>query len=641
MKQLIFLLGLILACAACSNPKNKFEDKELLKIADLQDRRSTDSLVVYLTSDNVEYQRTAVLALGSVQDSSAGRVLAEPSKDTKVEVNRAFALGQMGISRAEGPLAFMIYGTDPVELHEVYEGLGKVVRKKSLAAFDTSVSDTIVLGGVAWGIFRAGLRGVTDSITISHAAAILSNKAYLLSGKLSGRDARLGAASFFSRSAFKPQPGVAAALISGASDGDPEIRMAAVNALAKLKPEETIAALANAITDTDYRVRVNAARALRTQPWEISKKYYEQLLVDSNAHVTIAVAEIISPVAPAADSLLVLDWARKAKNWQTQATLYEVFLKASPTSVVNQEVKDIYSKSDNPYQQAALLMALTNNWQNSGFMLDQFKATDKKLIKSTATNALARTNRLKTFPAAIEVTRDYAKMWDYIIADGDQGAILYACEALGDSALRYKRVITDYSFLEKAKAKLSLPKDYETYVPLERTLNYFKNLPPPPPLKNEYNHPIDWNLAVTIGKNQKVEIETTKGKIVMQLFIEEAPGSVVNFVKLVNDKYYDGKYFHRVVPNFVIQTGCDRGDGFGSLDYSIRSEFSRRKYKTGSVGMASAGKDTEGTQWFITHSPTPHLDGKYTIFAEVVSGMEVVHQIEVGDQIISARLVVR
>jgi cyclophilin family peptidyl-prolyl cis-trans isomerase len=88
-----------------------------------------------------------------------------------------------------------------------------------------------------------------------------------------------------------------------------------------------------------------------------------------------------------------------------------------------------------------------------------------------------------------------------------------------------------------------------------------------------------------------------------------------------------------VVPNFVIQGGCNRGDGWGSEDYSIRSEFSMRRYTEGSVGMASAGKDTEGTQWFITHSPTPHLDGRYTIFAVVEEGMDVVHKIEVGDLI--------
>ncbi|MBK5279711.1 MAG: peptidylprolyl isomerase, partial [Bacteroidia bacterium] len=132
--------------------------------------------------------------------------------------------------------------------------------------------------------------------------------------------------------------------------------------------------------------------------------------------------------------------------------------------------------------------------------------------------------------------------------------------------------------------------------------------------------------------------KTTKGEIIIQLFVEESPGSVSNFVELCNQRYFDGKFFHRVVPNFVVQAGCNRGDGFGSEAYSIRSEFSGRRYTEGSIGMASAGKDTEGTQWFITHSPTPHLDGKYTTFAEVVSGMEVVHQIEVGDRIVSTHL---
>jgi cyclophilin family peptidyl-prolyl cis-trans isomerase len=93
------------------------------------------------------------------------------------------------------------------------------------------------------------------------------------------------------------------------------------------------------------------------------------------------------------------------------------------------------------------------------------------------------------------------------------------------------------------------------------------------------------------------------------------------------------------VPNFVIQGGCNRGDGWGSEDYSIRSEFSARHYTEGSVGMASAGKDTEGTQWFIAHSPTLHLDGRYTIFAVTVSGLDVVHKIEVGDKIISVTLI--
>jgi cyclophilin family peptidyl-prolyl cis-trans isomerase len=113
---------------------------------------------------------------------------------------------------------------------------------------------------------------------------------------------------------------------------------------------------------------------------------------------------------------------------------------------------------------------------------------------------------------------------------------------------------------------------------------------------------------------------------------------VANFVSLLNQKYFDEKYVHRMVPNFVIQTGCNRGDGYGSEPYSIRSEFSLNRYNDGSVGMASAGKDTEGTQWFVTHSPTPHLDGRYTLFANVTEGMEVVHKIQVGDKILNVRL---
>ncbi|MCU0288039.1 MAG: peptidylprolyl isomerase [Acidobacteria bacterium] len=134
---------------------------------------------------------------------------------------------------------------------------------------------------------------------------------------------------------------------------------------------------------------------------------------------------------------------------------------------------------------------------------------------------------------------------------------------------------------------------------------------------------------------QQVKIKTAKGDIVIVLLINESPGSAANFVHLLKNKFYKDTYIHRVVPNFVIQDGCPRGDGWGAPPYSIGSELGPLYYEEGSVGMASAGKDTEGSQWFITHSPTPHLDGRYTIFAKVVSGMDVVHKLEVGDKIIT------
>jgi cyclophilin family peptidyl-prolyl cis-trans isomerase len=133
-------------------------------------------------------------------------------------------------------------------------------------------------------------------------------------------------------------------------------------------------------------------------------------------------------------------------------------------------------------------------------------------------------------------------------------------------------------------------------------------------------------------------IHTNKGDIEIDFYFDEAPLSVMNFVKLAEKKYYDGQNFHRVVSNFVIQAGDPTGTGWGGPGYSIRSEFSAKKYERGSVGMASAGKDTEGSQWFICHSPQPHLEGRYTVFGKVRNGMDVVDQIQVGDQIISVRI---
>jgi cyclophilin family peptidyl-prolyl cis-trans isomerase len=124
--------------------------------------------------------------------------------------------------------------------------------------------------------------------------------------------------------------------------------------------------------------------------------------------------------------------------------------------------------------------------------------------------------------------------------------------------------------------------------------------------------------------------------MVLLLKVNEAPASVANFLKLVDTGYYNGKYFHRMVPNFVVQGGCPRGDGWGSLDWNQRSELSSKlRYKKGSVGLASVGKDSEGVQFFISHTYAPHLDGRYTIFAEVIKGFDVITNLLVGDEIIA------
>jgi cyclophilin family peptidyl-prolyl cis-trans isomerase len=135
-----------------------------------------------------------------------------------------------------------------------------------------------------------------------------------------------------------------------------------------------------------------------------------------------------------------------------------------------------------------------------------------------------------------------------------------------------------------------------------------------------------------------VYLETSKGTVQIELAVLDAPLTVENFVALARRGYFDGLQLHRVVPAFVVQDGDPRGDGTGGPGYSIRDELNDRPYQRGTVGMALSGPDTGGSQWFITHAPQPHLEGRYTVFGQVVKGMEVVDQLEVGDTITRVRV---
>jgi cyclophilin family peptidyl-prolyl cis-trans isomerase/HEAT repeat protein len=128
-------------------------------------------------------------------------------------------------------------------------------------------------------------------------------------------------------------------------------------------------------------------------------------------------------------------------------------------------------------------------------------------------------------------------------------------------------------------------------------------------------------------------IEADRGNIVVELLAADAPLTVQSFLDLVDRRYFDGGLWHRVVPNFVIQAGDPRGDGWGSPGFAIRDEVSRRQFDRGTVGVALSGPDTGGSQFFITHSPQPHLDGVFTIFGQVRTGFEFLDRITWGDRI--------
>ena len=152
----------------------------------------------------------------------------------------------------------------------------------------------------------------------------------------------------------------------------------------------------------------------------------------------------------------------------------------------------------------------------------------------------------------------------------------------------------------------------------------------------------DYQRAVSrIGTSVQAVVSTTRGRFTIELLPDDATLTVDNFVQLAKRGYFNGITFHRVVPNFVIQDGDPRGDGNGGPGYQIRCEINEVPYDRAAVGMALSGKDTGGSQWFVTHSPQPHLDGGYTVFGRVLNGMDVVDNIVRGDVIQSIVIVQR
>jgi cyclophilin family peptidyl-prolyl cis-trans isomerase len=331
------------------------------------------------------------------------------------------------------------------------------------------------------------------------------------------------------------------------------------------------------------------------------------------------------------------------RKWEVALTLYAAASRHLPygfeesRKYLNWEVKRRFENASSPYEKAAALRALGEYGWNYRYIRDVGYPSDLAPVRTASVEALAKIARIPNFNSFFgggnTAKRELSDCFRDAIDNGDIGMMAVAAEVLRDPDLNFKASFDSLFILENALKKLRLPQEIETYKELKRTLDFFKGTTSET-VTPKYTHKIDWKIISGLKPNTRIILKTKKGDITLELLTEYAPGTVANFIELIKDKYYNGKNFHRVVPNFVIQGGCTRGDGYGGPSYAIRSELPYLHYDNeGYVGMASAGNHTESAQFIITHSPTPHLDGNYTIFAKVVEGIDIVHKIEIGDVI--------
>ncbi len=654
----LFLGLLLLQLGACMPPRPKpfegnalkFSDPELLRILDFQDKRQADSLYPYLQSTDPNLRFAAARAFGSVRDPRAVPHLTPLLSDEVLEVRTAaaYALGQAGEAEALPALVNAFVRQDTARHYALFhcallEAVGKCGDKKQLRNLATIATylpdDTLLLEGQTRGIYRYALRGITDPA----ATRLMVN--YVCSDEMPP-SVRLMAANYLHRAKKIRLKAYTDTLIPILSDDNPYIRQCIATALGKTGRDTALQALEERFfREPDYRVRCNILRALSHFKYEKTAPFAFAALRDENANVSLCAAEYLLAHGYKTDAKRYWRFARDSLPAnRTKWTLYAAaehhlpYYFGTSHSRIKYELKTAYDVSENPYMRAAIIRALGSFYKNYREVWHLAKADPHPAVRTAGIRALGDCMRVKKFKKAFrpkpeKVEREVSDYLAEAIRSGDLGMMTEAAYLIADKKLFFRKYLADSTHLLKnALQGLELPRETETKYALEQALAYLQGKPAPQPAPPAYNHPIDWQALRRAGPKPHVLLKTTRGDIELELWPEDAPGSVINFLKLVETGFYNGKPFHRVVPNFVIQGGCPRGDGYGSLDYSIRTEVPRLYYDTeGLLGMASAGPDTECTQFFITHSPTPHLDGKYTIFGRVIKGMEAVHQMTQGD----------
>ncbi|MBJ6108319.1 peptidylprolyl isomerase [Hymenobacter sp. BT523] len=661
------LLLLLAGCARTPRPSaglaNKYHDATIRQIGTAQDERNTAALLPSLADSNPTYRREAALAFASVQAPAAVPGLLPLLRDADPSVRRAaaYALGQIGDSAAVEPLRVRVQEEDdPVVRRYVHEALGRTVTRRTLPELwrVETRNDTARTAALAYGLSRAALRGIGSPEGIRQTVTLLNTP------KLPTR-ARVLAAVGLSRTrgldAELKKQAETTLLRLAQKDRSYAVRASVATTLGKIAaipvPADALrtkgaggaaATLTRLATkDADYRVRLSAIRALPfdQENYPASRKAVFTALNRDQPAVALTAAEWLLAHAKGESgaALAALADGNKQSSPRVRAALLQAAVRhASPAARPSlvETIEKRYPAVPTVYEKGFLLQALGEDPAAFDFVrTEAFAPGQSPVVAGYATAALLALRRHADFPAAKQA--DFAAAMRQALAGGDVAQLGTAAEAYADAKLFPEPQAADLAALRQAQAKLQLPREIEAWQGLQQALDKLekKAVPTPSPLATAAQHPIDWAVVQGVPLGQQVRLRTSKGIILLELKPNEAPGAVASFVALLNEHFYDKLYFHRVVPNFVAQGGDPRGDGNGSAPYNLRSEFGDLHYQEGSVGLASAGKDTESCQFFITHTPTPHLDGRYPIFAQVVGGLDVVHKLDIGDQILGVELV--
>ena len=634
-----------------------FKDKSLQHVINMADKQVKDSLLLYLSSESPTKRYLALKGFAAMKDST---VLDEVAVllDDPIEKNQslaAYTIGLMGSKAGVKYLTSAFVSSDTVSARRppnewVLEALGRcgdLEVLKNLSTVETFLSrDTALVNGQSKALYRFALRKMVVPAGTKLMLQVAMNSRFPATARLYAA-AYLGRAKSISFDANESHK-----LLKAFTQGSDQEKVFFAQALKKTTDSTSLSLLKNKLfTEKNSSVKAQILRTIGDMPYDKIKETFFDALKSKEVEVNLLANEWIFDHGVRKDAFEYYQMAKDTSiNQASRVALLSAGLKnvyrldSIELRGINRSLRNVYAQTKNPYIKAEVLRGLAEFPWNYRFIKRETLGSDYKVVQVAGIEALDQLLRSDNYLKSVGTFRkgmkgDLSKFFMEALESGDVGKRAVAAIALRNPDPEFRAYVIDTASIFRMKMTVSdKPKDIESHNEILKTIAELKGTPFEP-ITSVYNHPIDWTELEDIDKDLKIIMTTTRGDIEIELFAYESPGTVANFVKEAKRKYYNNKTFHRVVPGFVIQGGGPRGDGYGSLDYTIRSEFFPYNFDdAGYIGMASAGNHTEGVQFFISHTATPHLDGNYTIFGKVINGMDVAHKIDVGDEILTINI---
>jgi cyclophilin family peptidyl-prolyl cis-trans isomerase/HEAT repeat protein len=636
------------------------EITSLARLLRMEDARVLDTALVrtLLADGNAYIRGKAALAAGRAGDIRASLYLRRSTADSDDDVvaDAAFAIGELGDTSAASIATLqqiMVRPSGGAAAREAAHALGKIVRPASYAALSGGLQRAArdVIPEILLAIWHHPRQPATVGLVAPFAADADAHTRFAAVYALSraprpaGMETLLNAmrdtdplvretAAKGLRAAMvdsvKLRDAARAALLSALSDTSSHVRINAVRTIAQYREPGLFEPISILLRDPDGNVRTSAASALgdlrdpRGEPVLLALAADETQPISIRAAALQAAGPLSRPASPP-----FIDAARAwthATSWLQR--MYGVrALALAPYALVRDDLLAAVRDPDPRVDAEALGAVAAADTADTTHSLDalylESLASADVMVRAGAISALARHRDANYAPALLDA---YARA----LNDRENDAALAAVNALATLARTDSAITRSFLFRFRPSSdpvlRAAVVRRFGTAASawadgppgVRNTVNFYEQVVR------------DWVAPVVAGAPRPhFVIHSDRGDITAELYSDEAPMTANSFAKLAASGYFTKSDFrwHRVVPNFVLQDGDPRGDGNGGPGYSIRDEINRLRYTRGALGMALSGPDTGGSQFFITHSPQPHLDGGYTVFGYVIGGMDVADRV--------------